>query len=378
MTALAFVIGAAIGAVAALLVVSRLRRKEITVAPTDTDGSPSDELPLRDALDALRIGMVLAGPDGTELYRNEMARGLTGSRPADVLVEEALERHLALAAAGHPMRQVLEVYGPPRRVVEVQASDLGGRGSMVIVEDITERSRLDAVRTDFVANISHELKTPVGAIAVLAEALAGEDDPAVVQRFVGKMVDEAHRVGRTIDDLLELARIELGGEAVRDVVRADVVLEDALERARPLAGRRSITLQIGDVSEYVTMIGDRRQLVSAIANLVENGVKYSEPATVVTVAARTDGQWVALSVADHGIGIPARDLDRIFERFYRVDRARSRETGGTGLGLAIVRHVATNHGGSVHVDSTEGEGSTFTLRIPAGPGPMPVSLESVG
>lgn len=378
MTALAFVIGAAIGAVAVLLVVSRLRRKEIAVAPTDTDGSPSDELPLRDALDALRIGMVLAGPDGTELYRNEMARGLTGSRPADVLVEEALERHLALAAAGHPMRQVLEVYGPPRRVVEVQASDLGGRGAMVIVEDITERSRLDAVRTDFVANISHELKTPVGAIAVLAEALAGEDDPAVVQRFVGKMVDEAHRVGRTIDDLLELARIELGGEAVRDVVRADLVLEDALERARPLAERRSITLQIGDVSEYVTMIGDRRQLVSAIANLVENGVKYSEPATVVTVDARTDGQWVALSVSDHGIGIPTRDLDRIFERFYRVDRARSRETGGTGLGLAIVRHVATNHGGSVHVDSTEGEGSTFTLRIPAGPGPMPVSLESAG
>jgi two-component system sensor histidine kinase SenX3 len=262
--------------------------------------------------------------------------------------------------------------------VEVQASDLGGQGAMVIVEDITERSRLDAVRTDFVANISHELKTPVGAIAVLAEALAGEDDPAIVQRFVGKMVDEAHRVARTIDDLLELSRIELGGEAVRDVVRADVVLEDALERSRPLAERRSITLQLGDVSEYITMLGDRRQLVSAIANLVENGVKYSEPSTVVVVSAHTDGQWVELRVADHGIGIPSRDLDRIFERFYRVDRARSRETGGTGLGLAIVRHVATNHGGTVDVVSTEGEGSTFTLRIPAGPGPMPVSLESAG
>jgi len=375
-TALYLLIGAAIGVILTLLVAPKVRRKEIAVPPGDDSSPQQDDLPLRDALDALRIGMVLAGPDGTEVYRNAMARGLTGSRPADVLVEEALERHLALAAAGHPMRQVLEVYGPPRRMVEVQASDLGGRGAMVIVEDITERSRLDAVRTDFVANISHELKTPVGAIAVLAEALAGEDDPAVVQRFVGKMVDEAHRVGRTIDDLLELARIELGGEAVRDVVRADLVLEDALERSRPLADRRSISLQIGDVSEYVTMLGDRRQLVSAIANLVENGVKYSEPSTVVTVSARTDGQWVELSVADHGIGIPARDLDRIFERFYRVDRARSRETGGTGLGLAIVRHVATNHGGTVRVESTEGEGSTFTLRIPAGPGPMPVSLES--
>jgi two-component system, OmpR family, sensor histidine kinase SenX3 len=376
-TALYLLAGAAIGVILTLLLVPKVRHKEISVPPGD-DSSTPPELPLRDALDALRIGMVLAGPDGTEVYRNAMARGLTGTRPADVLVEEALERHLALAAAGHPMRQVLEVYGPPRRVVEVQASDLGGQGAMVIVEDITERSRLDTVRTDFVANISHELKTPVGAIAVLAEALAGEDDPAVVQRFVGKMVDEAHRVGRTIDDLLELARIELGGEAVRDVLRADVVLEDALERSRPLADRRSISLQLGEVSEYITMLGDRRQLVSAIANLVENGVKYSEPSTIVTVSAHTDGQWVELRVADHGIGIPARDLDRIFERFYRVDRARSRETGGTGLGLAIVRHVATNHGGTVHVDSTEGEGSTFTLRIPAGPGPMPVSLESVG
>jgi two-component system sensor histidine kinase SenX3 len=377
-TALYVVIGAAIGVLLTLLVAPKVRRQEIAVPPGEDSNLPQDDLPLRDALDALRIGMVVAGPDGTEVYRNAMARGLTGTRPADVLVEEALERHLALAAAGHPMRQVLEVYGPPRRVVEVQASDLGGRGAMVIVEDITERSRLDAVRTDFVANISHELKTPIGAIAVLAEALAGEDDPAVVRRFVGKMVDEAHRVGRTIDDLLELARIELGGEAVRDVVRADLVLEDALERSRPLADRRSITLQLGEVSEYVTMVGDRRQLVSAIANLVENGVKYSEASTVVTVSARTDGQWVELSVADHGIGIPARDLDRIFERFYRVDRARSRETGGTGLGLAIVRHVATNHGGTVRVESTEGEGSTFTLRIPAGPGPMPVSLESAG
>jgi len=369
------VVGIAAGVAIGGLVVPRLRRPEVHPAAADQSEAPRAELPMREALDALRIGLVLAGPDGAELYRNAMARGLTGTRPADVLVEEALERHLATAAAGHPMRQVLEVYGPPRRVVEVQAFELGGRGAMVVVEDITERSRLDAVRTDFVANISHELKTPVGAIAVLAEALAGEDDPAVVQRFVGKMVDEAHRVGRTIDDLLELARIELGGEAVRDVVRADLVLDDALERARPLAERRAISLEVDDVSEHVTMIGDRRQIVSAIANLLENGVKYSEPDTVVTVSAHTDGEWVSLRVADHGIGIPARDLDRIFERFYRVDRARSRETGGTGLGLAIVRHVATNHGGTVHVDSTEGEGSVFTLRIPAGPGPMPVILE---
>ncbi len=384
MTYLLLLAGAAVGsAVTAGVFATRRTPAPATVVETAIVAEPDpptldEELPVLDALDALRIGIVLAGTDGTEVYRNAMARGLTGSRPADVLVEEALQRDLALAAGGHPTRQVLEVYGPPRRVVEVQATTLDGGGSIVIVEDITERSRLDAVRTDFVANISHELKTPVGAIAVLAEALADEGDPAIVQRFAAKMVDEAHRVARTIDDLLELARIELGGEAVRDVVYVDMVLAEALDRSRQLAERRGITLRLGDVSEYVTVLGDRRQLVSAISNLVENGVKYSEAGTVVTVSTATDGEWVDLRIADQGIGIPVRDLDRVFERFYRVDRARSRETGGTGLGLAIVRHVATNHGGAVHVDSTEGEGSVFTLRIPAGPGPMPVTSATAG
>ena len=377
---LALLLGAILGAAATLLIVRRRERPAAPLAsaePPLVAPPPDDGLSLlRDALDALRIGIVLADADGHEVYRNAMARGLTGARPADVLVEEALERDLTLAAAGHATRQVLEVYGPPRRVVEVQAWALDQPGAIVIVEDITERSRLDAVRTDFVANISHELKTPVGAIAVLAEALVDEDDPDVVQRFVGKMVDEAHRAARTIDDLLELSRIELGGEAVRDVVGADLVLADAVERSRSIAERRGIVVRLDDVSPRVSMLGDRRQLVSAITQLVENGVKYSEPGTIVTASAVTDGEWVELCVADHGMGIPTRDLDRIFERFYRVDRARSRETGGTGLGLAIVRHVATNHGGSVSVDSVEGEGSVFRLRIPAGPGPMPVTLES--
>jgi two-component system sensor histidine kinase SenX3 len=235
------------------------------------------------------------------------------------------------------------------------------------------------MRTDFVANISHELKTPVGALALLAEALIGEDESEVVTRLAEKMVSEAHRMGRTIEDLLELSRIELGESPHREVVSVGLVAAEAVERVRHLADQREIAIDIVEPSRRLNAIGDRRQLVSAVANLVENGVKYSDPGCPVEVSAHTDGTWVDIVVRDHGIGIPARDLDRIFERFYRVDRARSRETGGTGLGLAIVRHVATNHGGSVSVNSQEGAGSTFTLRIPVGPGPVAVSrLEEAG
>jgi two-component system sensor histidine kinase SenX3 len=248
-------------------------------------------------------------------------------------------------------------------------------GALVEIEDITERARLEAMRTDFVANISHELRTPVGALALLAETLVGEDDQEVVTRLAGKMVVEAHRVGRIIEDLLELSRIELGEQPQREPVSVGLVASEAVDRVRHLAEQRSIGVKVHEPSRRLTVIGDRRQLASAVANLVENGLKYSDPGSEVEVKATTDGTWVDVQVVDHGIGIPARDLDRIFERFYRVDRGRSRETGGTGLGLAIVRHVATNHGGSVSVVSQEGAGSTFTLRLPAGPGPVSVPVD---
>ena len=226
------------------------------------------------------------------------------------------------------------------------------------------------MRTDFVANISHELKTPVGALAVLAETLVDETDPAVVARIAERMLDEAHRAARTIDDLLELSRIELGGELLRDGVDPADVVVWAIERTEALAEQRNIDVVAGEGTRRgaaLRVTGDRRQLVSALGNLVENAVKYSEVGGTVDVVVRPHEAWVDFEVIDHGVGIPARDLDRIFERFYRVDKARSRGTGGTGLGLAIVRHVATNHGGDVLVSSTEGEGSTFVLRIPREP-----------
>ncbi len=230
---------------------------------------------------------------------------------------------------------------------------------------MSERRRLEAVRRDFVANISHELKTPVGALSLLAETLLGEDDADVVGRLAERILAEALRVGRTIDDLLELSRIEIDETFEHEVVHVDDVVAEAVQRIRPGAEQHGISLAAPDVDRDITVIGDRRQLVSALFNLLDNAVKYSEPGSPVEVNVATVDGWVEIAVRDHGIGIPSRDIDRIFERFYRVDRARSRETGGTGLGLAIVRHVAVNHDGDVRVESRQGEGSTFTLTLPS-------------
>jgi two-component system sensor histidine kinase SenX3 len=296
--------------------------------------------------------------------RNQAAVSFRSTKHAGVLVDEAVDVVLAAARRGEARSQTVDLFGPPRRVFDVHAAPLPDGSSLVTIEDISERARVETVRTDLVANISHELKTPVGALAVLAEALADDEDVAVMRRLSLKMVDEAHRVARTIDDLLELSRIELGGQPVHDVVGMGMVVAEAVDRARPLAEQRHIEIRLAE-QPGVKAVGDRRQLVSAVANLLENAIKYSEEGTEVHLRTRVVDGWAEVVVSDHGIGIPARDIDRIFERFYRVDRARSRGTGGTGLGLAIVRHVATNHGGEVRVTSQEGEGSTFTLRLPA-------------
>ena len=190
------------------------------------------------------------------------------------------------------------------------------------------------------------------------------------------MLTEAFRVGRTIDDLLELSQIEAAEEARRDELPVLRFIAEAVDRVRPAAEQQGIAIEVDEPAARLMVTGDRRQLVSATYNLLENAVKYSDAGSSVQVRARTDGRWVDIEVRDHGIGIPQRDLERVFERFYRVDRARSRETGGTGLGLAIVRHVASNHDGDVKVVSSEGEGSTFVLRLPVGPGPVAVTSEA--
>jgi two-component system sensor histidine kinase SenX3 len=345
--------------------VAELLEAERRRARAAVDAETAEKARLRTTLDALRVGVVLVDRNGATQVSNRAAN-LSGHE--GVLVGEALDKVLRQVDGGGPASRTVEFFGPPRRVVLLRAERLASGDVLATIDDISERARLDAVRTDFVANISHELKTPIGALSVLAEALADCDDPDVVHRLADKMIGEAHRVSHTIDDLMELSRIELGGEAVHELVLVDAVVDGAIDRVETVAVQRQVGIRRHALTPDLKAMGDSRQLVSAVANLLDNAVKYSEPGSAVRVGAQLRDAMVEITVDDRGIGIPAREHDRIFERFYRVDRARSRETGGTGLGLAIVRHVATNHGGEVLVRSQEGVGSTFTLRVPASHG----------
>jgi two-component system sensor histidine kinase SenX3 len=344
----------------------------------------ADRRGLERALDAIPQGVVLCDREGQVRYRNGVAMGFYAARHGDALVEAAVEEVLADAVTGLPGHRTLELFGPPRRTLVITAVPLGTEtesmraGAMAIIDDVTDRRRLEAVRRDFVANISHELKTPIGAIALLAETVLAEDDPPVRDRLAERMLIEADRVGRTIEDLLTLSQIESEEGPEREEIPAHLVMAEAAERIRPAAEHRGITIRVVEPSHRLSILGDRRQLVSALYNLLDNAVKYSDDGSVVDVRALTNGRTIDLEVEDHGIGIPSADLERIFERFYRVDQARSRQTGGTGLGLAIVRHVATNHEGEIRVDSRAGEGSTFTLRLPAASGPVAVTTAEAG
>jgi two-component system, OmpR family, sensor histidine kinase SenX3 len=321
-------------------------------------------------LDGLPVALLVFRPDGNLRHANGAGRRYGHARPGDALVSAAIRDLVTMArqatAQPFPLGRRLELVGPPARTVDLAVAPLGdGSGDVLaVVEDITERRRLEEMRRDFVANISHELRTPVGALSLLAETLEGEDDPQIVARLAGRLHREALRLGRTVDDLLLLSRIEVGGLATEALSAGEIVAE-AIDRTAVNARERQIEVKVdGDGSLACRLVGNRVQLVSALANLIDNAVTYSDPGSVVLLSAAEAGGHLELGVVDHGIGIPAQDIERIFERFYRVDRARSRRTGGTGLGLAIVRHVATNHGGEVRVTSREGEGSTFVLRLP--------------
>jgi len=360
------IVGVVCGIFVGFVVRDRTRRPRVASTPVvnEPELAEGSEAEIRVLLDALPMGVVVLLPEGQERFRNKVAMSITGARHADVLIEAAAEKLLLLALRGLESREQIQLAGPPQRVIEVRAIPLADGGALALMDDVTERWRIDQVRTDFVANVSHELKTPVGAISVLAETIEGETDDELVLRLTGRMVIEAQRMSRTIDDLLELSRIELGGEMLMaDIDMADVAAE-AIERVSPIAMRKGVPLLLKSDKGVAIVSGDFFQLVSATANLVENAVKYSDQTHQVDVRVLTTETTVSVEVEDRGIGIPADSIDRIFERFYRVDRARNRATGGTGLGLSIVRHVATNHGGEVNVRSREGEGSTFILQIP--------------
>ena len=336
----------------------------VPAVETPPSGAEAPIAQLDSVLNAIPLGVVVTDEQGNISLGNHVVAGVEISRHIDVLVNEAAERIIKKSREiGSAVRETLELFGPPPRTLVIEARPLEGSKSIAIIEDISERTRIDAVRTDFVANISHELKTPVGALSILADTIRDEDDLKVIHRLSTKMVKEANRMAKTIDDLLELSRIELDVSAVPEPVSIFSVVAESIDRMAYFAAQAGIGI-VSQLPEADCVVnGDRLQLVSAVSNLVDNAVKYSEKGDKVTIRVSALDSTVDIYVSDEGIGIPQSDIDRIFERFYRVDRARSRGTGGTGLGLSIVRHVMNNHGGSVNVTSQEGEGSTFVLTL---------------
>lgn len=324
---------------------------------------------IRTGVDASRIGLVVLSADDQVLYANSAARRL-GAVRADRLSDPGLAT-LARQTRHFAEKREVELEFPRENadplavLVEVTPLDSTGRLALQ-VSDATEAHRVAQVRKDFVANVSHELKTPVGAMAVLAETLLeATDDPASVERFAERIRHESHRLGRLVQELIELSRLQ-GADPLPEAkpVYIDRAVTEVVDRTRMAAETKRITIVAGGEKGLV-MMGSESQVVTALVNLVENALAYSPEDTKITIGTRRHDHRVEIAVSDQGIGIAEHDMDRIFERFYRADPARSRATGGTGLGLAIVKHIASNHAGSVDVWSVSGAGSTFTLRFPA-------------
>ena len=321
------------------------------------------------------MGIVVVDTFRDVVYMNDQAAalGLVRDRLLDDRAWQAVRHCLAtgedvdvdLSPTKRPAsgRSGLSVRGQVRLLVEEDH-----QFAVVFVGDQSEQARMEATRRDFVANVSHELKTPVGAMSVLAEALlASTDDPDNVRRFAEKMVVESNRLANMIGELIELSRLQ-GAEPLPrlDTVDVDTVVAEALSRYKVAADNADIAITT-DAPSGFRVLGDERLLVTALANLVSNAIAYSPDGTAVSISRRRRGNDVEIAVTDRGIGIAKADQERVFERFFRVDKARSRATGGTGLGLAIVKHVAANHNGSIRLWSQPGTGSTFTLSIPAIP-----------
>ena len=324
---------------------------------------------------------LVVAPDGTVLRASSRALTLGVVSRSTIAIPDIAEIVLKVANDGSPREQVLRVRRPPlgRELLEVRVriAPLSSGAILVLIDDLAEERRVDAVRRDFVANVSHELKTPVGALSLLAEAvLAAADDKKQVEHFAEKMQAEATRLGNLIQDVIDLSRLQSDDPMNRaELLETEFLINRAVEEVKTLAGGLGVEIIRGE-PEASVILGDRGQLLTALRNLLTNAISYSAENTRVSVTAREIDGIVEISVKDAGLGIPSHDLDRIFERFYRVDPARSRGTGGTGLGLAIVKHVCQNHGGEVTVWSEIGTGSTFTLRIPSYTPMLDESLES--
>ncbi|WP_422742328.1 sensor histidine kinase [Mycobacterium sp. WMMD1722] len=366
---LALLIGVGVGVTLTPRVVERRRRRAV-----DQAGITVSQM-LAHIVRTSPVGIAVVDTFRDVVYSNARAAelGLVRDRLLDERAWAAAEQVLATG-------QGVEVDLSPRKVFRPGRSGLSVRGTVrllseedrrfavVYVDDQSEHARMEATRRDFVANVSHELKTPVGAMGVLAEALqASADDPDTVRHFADKMVAESHRLADMVGELIELSRLQ-GAERLPDLdaVDVDAVVNEALTRHKVAADNADIAITT-DAPTGFRVYGDESLLITALANLISNAIAYSPKGSPVSVSRRRRGDNIEISVTDRGIGIDKEDQERVFERFFRVDKARSRATGGTGLGLAIVKHVAANHNGSIRLWSQPGTGSTFTLSIPAHP-----------
>ena len=318
-------------------------------------------------LSVLRSSAVVVDDDDTVLKASAPAYALGLVRGTSLLSTElaALVHHVRRDGQIRETELVMSRPGVPPRHVTARVAPLGSRLVLALVEDRTRERRVEAVRRDFVANVSHELKTPVGAIRVLADAVSeAADDPEAVRRFAGRMLTESDRLTQLVLQIIELSRLQ-GDEPLEAPVAVDVdeVISTAVDTSAIDADKKSISVHTGG-THGLQVFGNEDQVLAAVANLISNAVAYSDPGSTVSVTTKAEQGSVEISVVDQGIGIPQDEIDRIFERFYRVDPARHRSTGGTGLGLSIVKHVAATHGGEVRVWSVEGQGSTFTLTLP--------------
>ncbi|GAA4360751.1 sensor histidine kinase [Angustibacter luteus] len=362
------VAGLALGAVALLAVRwSERAQQAVPVQP-----EPAVPRGVADVLAVLRESAVVVAGDDSVLKASPAAYAYGIVSGSDLTHPEL--RHLVrqVRRDGVIRESELELargpLGPARLTVRARVAPLSGGLLLLLVEDRTAAHRVEEVRRDFVANVSHELKTPVGGLSLLAEAVQdASDDPAAVQRFAARMQVEAGRLSRLVQEIVDLSRLQVADTLhAPQMVSIDEVVAEAVDRCRLVAAAKDVELAVsGDPAARV--FGDRDLLMTALRNLVDNAIAYSGHGTRVAVAVTLHHGLVEVQVSDQGVGISEEEQVRIFERFYRVDPARSRSTGGTGLGLAIVKHVSANHGGEVTVWSQPGQGSTFTMRLPAAP-----------
>ena len=364
---ISFFSGAAIATFLAFFLSKRSTRKLNNAIKSEslvTAKAPEDQLErFMDALDLLPIGIVIVDLKLNRRVRNNAAAAMTGVRYVDILVDQAVDAMIDEIKIAKSGNRILEAVAGTTRYFKISGQAMDDQRGIVTVEDITEKSRINTVQTDFVANLSHELKTPIGAVAALADSLSGETETEVVWRLAERIVTESHRMSRIVDDLLDLSRVEFGGTDEWTDIDLATVLVEVVSTNQYAAKRQGLGLSLTGSAELLVR-GDRSQLISVFSNLVDNAIKYSEIGGVVNVSSTINGDEIMVSVTDYGIGIAERDQKRIFERFYRVDKARSRATGGTGLGLSIVRHIVLEHGGAIDIKSEEGVGSTFTVRLP--------------